>query len=216
MTRLRPRLEELLFGRLDDDAVGVPHHGDQHVQQKDGDQDLYSQGTRSFILLWRSTSRHLDGVHSHAIIILHYIAISMFSSGMGIRICTHRGHDNLFCYDDQQVGTWMNCILPRSLYFIIESSRIWIRIGTLTGYTINYSVMMIINSAPGWDQKLHSHTIINHYTALYSDQQIQQQDGDQNLCSQGTRSFTIFWYDDQQVSTKIRNCTLTRSLYCII
>jgi hypothetical protein len=51
MTCLRPGLEELLFGRLDDNAVGVPHHGDQHVQQQDGDQDLYSHETRSFILL---------------------------------------------------------------------------------------------------------------------------------------------------------------------
>ena len=37
---LGPRLQELLLGRLDDDAVCVAHHGDQHVEQEDGDQDL--------------------------------------------------------------------------------------------------------------------------------------------------------------------------------
>ena len=37
---LGPRLQELLLGRLDDDAVRVAHHGDQHVEQEDGDQDL--------------------------------------------------------------------------------------------------------------------------------------------------------------------------------
>ena len=33
-------LQELLLGLLDDDGVGVAHHGNQHVQQEDGDQDL--------------------------------------------------------------------------------------------------------------------------------------------------------------------------------
>ena len=37
---LGPRLQELLLGRLDHDAVRVAHHGDQHVEQEDGDQDL--------------------------------------------------------------------------------------------------------------------------------------------------------------------------------
>ena len=37
---LGPRLQELLLGRLDHDAVRVAHHGDQHVEQQDGDEDL--------------------------------------------------------------------------------------------------------------------------------------------------------------------------------
>ena len=37
---LGPRLQELLLGRLDDDAVRVAHHGDQHVEQQDGNEDL--------------------------------------------------------------------------------------------------------------------------------------------------------------------------------
>ena len=32
--------EELLVCGADDDGVGVAHHGDQHVQQQDRDQDL--------------------------------------------------------------------------------------------------------------------------------------------------------------------------------
>ena len=32
--------EELLVGGADDDGIGVAHHGDQHVQQQDRDQDL--------------------------------------------------------------------------------------------------------------------------------------------------------------------------------
>ena len=32
--------KELLVGGADHDGVGVSHHGDQHVQQQDGNQDL--------------------------------------------------------------------------------------------------------------------------------------------------------------------------------
>ena len=32
--------EELLVGCADHNGVGVSHHGDQHVQQQDGNQDL--------------------------------------------------------------------------------------------------------------------------------------------------------------------------------
>ncbi len=39
-TYLGPGFEKFLLSRLDDDAVGVAHHGDQHVEQEDWDQDL--------------------------------------------------------------------------------------------------------------------------------------------------------------------------------
>ena len=37
---LGPLLQELLLRLLDDDCVRVAHHGDQHVEQKNRDQDL--------------------------------------------------------------------------------------------------------------------------------------------------------------------------------
>ena len=37
---LGPLLQELLLRLLDDDGVGVAHHGDQHVEEQDGDEDL--------------------------------------------------------------------------------------------------------------------------------------------------------------------------------
>ena len=39
-TNLSPGFEELLLSGLDNDPVGVAHHGDQHVEEEDGDEDL--------------------------------------------------------------------------------------------------------------------------------------------------------------------------------
>jgi hypothetical protein len=54
---------------------------------------------------------------------------------------------------------------------------------------------MINKSAPGWTA-----FSCDHYTSLYSDQRIHQQDGDQDLYSQ-LRDH-LFSYDDQQVGTR--------------
>ena len=49
---LGPGLEELLLGGLYDDAVGVAHHGDQHVEQEDGDQDLGTAQERRIVFFF--------------------------------------------------------------------------------------------------------------------------------------------------------------------
>ena len=66
----------------------------------------------------------------------HYTSLD--SSRMGIRIFTHREHDHLFCYDDQQVSTrmWDQELHSRTIiilhYIAINklSSRMGIRIYT--------------------------------------------------------------------------------------
>jgi hypothetical protein len=84
-------------------------YSDQQIQQQDGDQDLYSQVHDHLFIM--KVNKLVPGwdqeLHSHTIITLHYIAINKFSSMMGIRIFTHREHDHLFGYDDQQIGTRM-------------------------------------------------------------------------------------------------------------
>ena len=52
---LGPGLEELLLGGLYDDAVGVAHHGDQHVEQEDGDQDLGTAQERRIVFFLHQT-----------------------------------------------------------------------------------------------------------------------------------------------------------------
>ena len=57
---LRPGLQELLLCGFDDNPIGVPHHGDQHVQQEDRDQNLTfnnEEGSRKFFskLTWKMT-----------------------------------------------------------------------------------------------------------------------------------------------------------------
>jgi hypothetical protein len=113
------------------------------------------------------------------IIILHYIAINKFSSRMGIRICTHGVHDHLCCYDDEQIGTRMGSRTALSHDHIANSAPGWGSVASTHRYAIIYFVMMINKSAAGWD---HAGTALSHdqCTALYSDQHVQQKDGDQD------------------------------------